>query len=149
MNRVTFSRKPTPQIVEYRPLYKISKILLVLYLSSRGGRSSLIRLHLFDWCMKDESRMEKMSSWLSGKRFLLDRWGIDPALNYAINISLEEGLVEQDNNNYKIKPLGIEFAESLVSEGLFKIERGFLSGLGKKVTESKIEEVTKRWLGNV
>ena len=60
MSKLTFHRKPMPLMAEHRPIYKITQLLLVLYLSSRGKKSSLIRLHLFSWVLKDEIRKKML-----------------------------------------------------------------------------------------
>ena len=40
MVRLKFHRKDMPIMVEHRPIYKITQILLILYLASRGKKSS-------------------------------------------------------------------------------------------------------------
>lgn len=58
--RLRFVRRPSPVLVEHRPLYKITQLLLVLQMSSRGGKSTLPRLHLFNWALKSTDRIQKL-----------------------------------------------------------------------------------------
>src|SRR3546814_3539930 len=60
-NWLRFERRPSPVLAEHRPMYKIGQVLLILFLASRGGRSSLPRLQLFNWAMKS-ARSEEHTS---------------------------------------------------------------------------------------
>ena len=57
-------------------------------------------------------------------------------------------MIVQENNKYKLQPLGIKFVNSIIESDLFKSERDFLLSINKSVTEGKVNEVTKRWLEN-
>ena len=58
--KMKFIQTPAPVFVEHRPIYKIGQILLILYLSSRGFKSSLTRLQLFNWLIKERVRKDKV-----------------------------------------------------------------------------------------
>ena len=47
-----FKRRPMAIAAELRPDWKIAALLLILHLSSRGGKSSLRRLHILNWALR-------------------------------------------------------------------------------------------------
>jgi hypothetical protein len=79
MSKLYFDRKAMPVIPEYRPMYKICQILLILKLSSSGKKSSLIRFHLFNWALKDEKRKQMLINSSVNKELPFGVWGIDGA----------------------------------------------------------------------
>ncbi len=46
---IRFTKRAIPIPPDYRPLYKIGHILIILAISSRAGKSSLMRLHFLCW----------------------------------------------------------------------------------------------------
>jgi hypothetical protein len=47
-----FTRRPMAIAAELRPDWKIGAVLLILHLSSHGGKSSLRRLHILNWALR-------------------------------------------------------------------------------------------------
>lgn len=134
-----------PIFAEYRPLYKIAQILLVLYLSSRGGKSTLIRLQLFNWVLKDNCRSEILINASESGDLNVSVWGLDPSLNSAIQFALAEHLVERYSNGIKITKHGKEYAEKIKNDEGFQDTVTFLSKVEKGITESMILQISESW----
>ena len=100
--RLRFVRRPSPVLVEHRPLYKITQLLLVLHMSSRGGKSTLPRLHLFNWALKSTDRIQKLLDAAKAKVLHMTAWGFDPALAIAIRFAVAESLVEATSTGYQL-----------------------------------------------
>jgi len=134
-----------PIFPEHRPIYKISQILLILCMSSRGGKSSLIRLHLINWALKKEERKRVLIE--SVKREVVDFgvWGIDPSLNYALQYGVADHLLENTNSGYRVTEKGRLFFKDKSLPSIMKEESYFLTELGFRLTESMVEEVAKGW----
>ena len=146
MARLTFIRKPMPVIPEHRPMLKIAMILLVLRVCSIGGKSSLIRLHLFNWAWKDENRMKCLIHSAEKKELAIGVWGVDPALNMGLSYAISNGLVaKQKNGSYKITTKGDEFFDDVKLTSLFEEEMKLLCQIGKKITEVMVKDVAKGW----
>lgn len=144
--RLRFVRRPTPVLVEHRPLYKITQLLLVLQMSSRGGKSTLPRLHLFNWVMKSAGRMQKLLDAAKAKVLHMTAWGFDPALAIAIRFAIAEGLVSATSTGYQLTEKGRAFlAEVLKDSDAFAPERKLLMQIGKDITEGMVEKVAKGW----
>lgn len=144
--RLRFVRRPSPVLVEHRPLYKITQLLLVLQMSSRGGKSTLPRLHLFNWALKSTDRIQKLVDAAKAKVLNMTAWGFDPALAIAIRFAVAENLVEASSTGYQLTEKGRAYiAEVLKDTDAFAPERKLLMQIGKDITEGMVEKVAKGW----
>lgn len=144
--RLRFVRRPSPVLVEHRPLYKITQLLLVLQMSSRGGRSTLPRLHLFNWALKSADRIQKLVDAAKAKALNITAWGFDPALAIAIRFAVAENLVEPSSTGYQLTEKGRGFITEVLNDAnAFAPERKLLMQVGKEITEGMVEKVAKGW----
>lgn len=144
--RLRFVRRPSPVLIEHRPLYKITQLLLVLQMSSRGGKSTLPRLHLFNWALKSTDRIQKLVDAAKAKALNMAAWGFDPALAIAIRFAVAENLVEATSTGYQLTEKGRAFITEVLKEAdIFAPERKLLTQIGKGVTEGMVEKVAKGW----
>ncbi len=134
-----------PIFADYRPLYRMAKFLLVLYLSSRGGKSSIIRLQLFNWVLKDDLRRKMLSKAADDGSLDISVWGLDPSLNSAIQFSLAEGLVERCSNGVSLTDLGKSYIKDLIDREIFKDDVEFLKEIGKDITETMVSQTSDSW----
>jgi len=145
MMRLKFTRRPNPVLPEHRPIYKIAQLLLILHYS-RGGKSSLLRLHLLNWIVKSQSRIDSLCKGLESGSLLFLTWGFDPAVAIAIRFALAEKLVSETSTGYKIEPKGKIFVNDFMKDtALLHLERTALSGVGTSVTERMVESIAKDW----
>lgn len=134
-----------PIFAEYRPLYKLTQILLVLYINSRGGKSSLIRLQLFNWALKDEKRIQIMIESARERSLVVSVWGMDPSMNSAIQFGLAEGMIKKKNNGISITEYGNIYVGTLIKGDEFKEMYSLLIDIGKGITESMVAEASDLW----
>lgn len=131
---------------EHRPLYKISQILLTLLLASRASRSSLQRLHLFNWALKSPERCELLRRASITKRLELMTWGFDPMLANAINYAVASDLLVQVDTGYELTTEGHIFATHITKDDeLFGEEKSLFKVIGKSITEKMVEAASKEW----
>lgn len=145
MSKLTFHRKPMPLMAEHRPIYKITQLLLILNLSSRGKKSSLIRLHLLSWVLKDERRKKMLLESANQNQILFGVWGVDPAVNISLQYAEAEGLISKSGLSYKLTQYGTKYASEIDSEMAFKDDYFFLQTLGSKITEGMVENIIREW----
>lgn len=145
MSKLTFHRKPMPIMAEHRPIYKITQLLLVLYLSSRGKKSSLIRLHLFSWVLKDDIRKKMLLESANQNQILFGVWGVDPAVNISLQYAEAEGLISKSGLSYKLTQDGAKYVSEIDSEMAFKDDYFFLQLIGSKITEGMVENIIREW----
>lgn len=141
-----FQRRPAPVLPEHRPLYKIAQTLLILHLSSRGGRSGLPRLHLLNWALKDIARARALSQTARSGTLNVKAWGFDPALAIALRYACAEGLVVESGARYQITDEGVLFAKAIMADAeILPEEKLILSEMGKSITEAMVEQASKEW----
>lgn len=139
-----FKRKPMPIAAELRPDWKISTLLLILQISSHGGKSSLKRLHVLNWAIRypkfgaefNEARANPLPLFGFNVRF-------EPALSRAIDLAVADDLVSWvGGNRLQITQKGRHWVTRILGdELLMRPERDFLTGIGKTVTETAAEEL--------
>lgn len=145
MSRITFKRKPMPIYAGFRPLFKICQILLILDLASRAKSSSLIRLHLFVWILKDDQRKEMLLNIVKEKLEIPIVWGIEPSVNFALQFAIAEGFIIKSGVSYKLSPIGMHFLKNSNAYDLFSDETIFLNKIGLKITEKMVDTATNLW----
>lgn len=144
--RLRFERRPSPVLAEHRPMYKIGQVLLVLSIASRGGKSSLPRLQLFNWALKSPERRAQLVRAVRAKELQVPAWGFDPVLAIALRIVIAEGLVAETSTGYEITESGQVLVKDILKDAdLFGPERSFLSTLGKGLTEGMVEATASGW----
>lgn len=145
MAKLKFTRRPSPVLPEHRPLYKIAQIMLILQFS-RGHKSSVLRLHLFNWALKSAQRIQFLRSAVKDGALPLPTWGFDPALAIALRYALAEQLVEQVANGFRLTDKGAAFInDALKDSEVFVQERVDLAEVCKQITETMVERVAKDW----
>lgn len=149
MSKLHFERKAMPVFPDHRPLYKICQILLILDLCSAGNKSSLIRLHLFNWALKDLKRMEMLILSAKTKIISFGVWGMDPALNMALNMAVAEGLINKTLTGYGLSVKGKDFIRQGDIKNLFSVDCQSLNLIGKKITEKMVKDVANRWKNEI
>ena len=144
--RLLFQRRPAPVLAEHRPMYKICQLLLVLRMASRSGKSSLPRLHLFNWAFKRSDRSVRIIEAAKSRVLRVTAWGFDPALAIALKYGIAEGLVRTVPTGYELTDRGIALADAVVKDiGIFGSEKAILVSIGKDITEGMVEAVAKDW----
>ena len=145
--KVTFKPRPIPLFSSYRPMYRIAQILLVLKLNSNGGKASLLKLHLFSWAFKSYENLVRLKDYVTSNfQNELLYFGIEPTLNRALNMAIGEGLISSNGVRYLITEKGEAFIKAVIQDNeLFFQEKPILNLIGKRIDESKIAQLEKKW----
>jgi hypothetical protein len=149
IKKLSFTKRPIPLPAEYRPMYKIALIVMVLKNCCRAETSNLLKLHLFSWALASEKNIKELRDYVTSN-FKTDFsvWGIEPALNRALQLAVAENICEVINGkNYKLTEKGNKFYKMIESDSeLFDLEKSFLIFIGKNsITDSRINAMTQRW----
>jgi hypothetical protein len=142
-----FTKKRMAILPDYRPMYKLAQIVLVLKISCRTKTSSLLKLHLFSWALRSDKNMDELSFWVRNRfKKQIPIWNIDPALNRALELAIIENLCEIHNGKYRLTTKGEEFCQVIRGDSdILEREITFLERLGSKVTEKQIDNITQIW----
>jgi hypothetical protein len=129
---------------QLRPDWKIATLLLILQLSSHGGKSSLKRLHILNWAVRSPKHREEFDqvrdhlSPLFGFQFRFE-----PALARAIDLAVGDDLVVWvGGDRLQITTKGKRWIQQILKEdSLLRNERDFLTRIGKSITERMASEM--------
>lgn len=127
-------------------MYKICQIVLILGTASRGKKSSLVRLQLFNWALKRTDRQSALAAAAVDSNLPLKTWGFDPALTLALKVAEAEALIEQVSLGYKLADKGESFLKVILGDKeLLTQEKRFLKQTGMSITETKVSAVSDQW----
>jgi hypothetical protein len=139
-----FKRKPMPVAAELRPDWKMATLLLILHLSSVGGKSSLKRLYILNWAVRSAKHRDEFDQVRDHLSPLFHfQFRFEPALARAIDLAVGEGFVEWvGGDRLRIATKGKRWIEEIEKdESLLAVERSFLKRIGKTITESMASEM--------
>lgn len=144
---ISFTEREMPLYVNYRPMYKVSQILLILYFNGYAGKASLLKLHMFSWALKSYENLNILKDFVtSNYQKKLQFFGIESTLNRALNLAYAEKLIDFDKGNYKLLDKGRKFVEQInKDESLFIDEKQVLKLIGKKIPEKIINGLINQW----
>lgn len=146
MSTLKFKLRPSPVLPEHRPLYKISQVILTLWLACRSNRSSLLRLHLFNWAMKSGERRQQLIAASRTKKLNLVTWGFDPMLANALTYAKASDLVTSNAKGYELTDAGEIFAKDLMSDNqVLTAEKELFKEIGKSITEGMVDDASREW----
>ena len=134
-----------PILADYRPLYKITQVLLILHLCSRGKKSTLIRLHLISWAMKDVKRRSTLLQSANKNKVQFGIWGVDPSINFALQYSLAEGLIEMSGVSYRLSGAGTTFISKIKASDILEGDFDYLKSIGCRITEKMVLDIVAEW----
>jgi hypothetical protein len=129
---------------ELRPDWKIGAFLLILHLSSRGGKSSLRRLHILNWALRSAKNRAEFEQVREHHQPLFNfQFRFEPALGRAINLGVGEKYVEWvGGDRLQITPKGQRWVKDILKdESVMQEERVFLKRIGKDITEGIATEM--------
>ena len=146
--QVKFTPRTIPIPADYRPLFKIGHILLILEIACRSNKSSLMKFHFLSWAMKSKRNMEIVLGWVRDD-FKNDFhiWGIEPTINRAIIYAVADEFIQEADGDYVLLDKGRDLFKLIKKQkDLFVNEKKFLQSIGKNsITESKIAELANKF----
>ena len=149
IKKLSFTQRPIPIPADYRPMYKIALLVLILRLCCRAEISTLLKLHLFSWALTSDKNSAKVREYVTSNfKSDFSVWGIEPALNRALQLAIAENICQVVNaKNYKLTEKGFRFYEMInADKELFDKEKTFLGFIGKNtITDSRINAMSKQW----
>lgn len=146
MDKITFTKRHIPIYPEYRPLYKISLLLLILKKCCRANKSSLLKLHLIYWGINKDDNLKEITNLISKKSFDLQFWSIQPSLNRALDFAIASNLCLRIGDRYELGEKGDKFVSLIIKDNeLLSKNKYRISKIEKRVTETIINNLTKEW----
>lgn len=143
----SFHERPTPLQPQLRVIWGLSALVLILKIASRAKSSSVSRLHLLNWAIRNSENRERVVELIERKSSLFATLvQYNPGFNRAIEYALAEGLIEMKTKNAKIflTHSGENVAGEIISlENCFEEEKKFLKKKGSLITEDLAKKIFK------
>jgi hypothetical protein len=100
----SFREQPVPLQPQLRVIWGLSILVLILHICSRGGRSSITRLHLLNWAIRNHESRERLTEVLKNRSSpFANLIRCEPGFNRAIEYALAESLVEIVNSSKNLR----------------------------------------------
>lgn len=148
MNKeVFFKRRPLAQTVDYRPIWKIGQLLLIIRDGASTAGCSLLKLHLFSWVFQSYKNKEKLQDWIiSDFESEMSIWTLSPHVNRAIAFAIGEKLLKEEKGKYTLTTSGNRYLKKIdtIVEA-YSDEKKVLNKYGKIVSDAKIDKLAKDW----
>ena len=146
-----FRSRPESIPGDFRPVWRIGLLLLILHVASRGSRSSFGRLHVMNWGIRSRHNHKVLQDMLAGRLrpdTVLVR--IEPSLNRAVDLAHGEGLIERvAGDRVRLTTRGEAEADKLLEQkDVYVVEKDFLNALGKHITEAFVDALYSREQGH-
>jgi hypothetical protein len=144
---VFFKRRPIAQTIDYRPIWKIGQLLLIIRDGSSTAGCSLLKLHLFSWVFQSHKNKTKLVKWIiSDFESEMSVWTLSPHVNTAIAFAIGEKLLKEEKGKYTLTIKGSKYLSNIDSiEEAYLNEKKILNRHGKIVSDSKIDKLAKDW----
>ena len=132
-----FKKRPLDLPGDLRPNWRVPILLMMLRLCCRGGKSSLFKLHMLNWTMREQGRQEALLAALSDpSQYDRIQMQVEPSFIQAVQFAVGEGLLERlENSRVKITDAGTKLAKEIEKTECIIIEKSFLKSVGLKLTE--------------
>lgn len=147
IEKVSVENKPIPVPYNYRIIYKIAQLVLIIGKCCGKSGCSLEKLHMISFALTSNSEFKKLKAFLSnkGEGYTLVRF--DPAVNRAINFSLAEKIVyRQKNGLLKLTQRGKDFLKDIMNDQeLLVIEKQYIDTINASLSEDIIKSLKADW----
>jgi hypothetical protein len=142
----SFLRRALPVPAELRASWVVPLVPAMLKNCCRGGRSSILRLHVLNWAARSDENEEVLRGAIDGHvppSSVLVRF--DPVLNRGVDLARGFGLVTvTGGDRVEITLRGEQTVEELETHETMALLLGRLRRIGKTLTETKTSELL-RW----
>ncbi len=144
---IRVERKPIAVPYNYRIMYKITQLLLIVYYCcSRRKGCSLEKLHMISTALTSEKDYERLISFIDGRmNIIIIRF--DPTVNRAVTLALAENLLyRQSNGLFKLSVKGKEFVDEMdKNKTLMVREKELMNIISTNLTEERINGLMSDW----
>ncbi|MFG6318578.1 MAG: hypothetical protein K1W33_01755 [Clostridia bacterium] len=145
--KIKFINRPIAVPYNYRVIYKISQIVLILGNVCKRGGCSNVKLHMISNALSSHSVLVELEKVLENTTEVLPIVRFEPALTRALSFAIAEELVEvQANSKFKLTVKGKDLYEQIIQdEELMILEKIDLKNIKDKINDDVIDRIVKKW----
>lgn len=142
-NKVVFRQSGTPVEPEFRPLWRISLIALILLKLSAGNKAGAKKIQALSSVISSHEKRKSYSAEIQDL-FTSVNVRFDPLIDRAIDMGLGEGIFElEPSKSVKLSTKGMVFAKAIDADNeVFVKEKEFMQNFSKSFfTDAIIEKL--------
>lgn len=144
-SKVTIDTKGYAIPIEMRPIWRISMIVLVVALLEKNASSlDLRKLNVLIWMLIRKNRWEEYRSYLLGQSNDLPFISVDTSTYKALEFAMAKDFTKIENSKIVLLDKGIRLFDLLRENEILLDEMAFVSEIGKKLTQKKLDELSGR-----
>lgn len=146
IERVRLTDRPIAVPYNYRLMYKLAQLVLIMGLCCGNKGCSMQKLQMISMSLTSKQEMDHLLSFVKGSlHYPLIRF--DPSVNRAVLFALSEKItIRQVNGLFRLTPKGRAFLNEVVEDNQLLIaEKEYVRQISTKLTEDKIEGIMADW----
>ena len=146
--KIKFYDRPVAVPYNYRIIYKISQIVLIIGTTCPRGGCSSIKLHIISNALFANNVLEDLCKVLDDKNDMLPIVRFEPAITRAVNYAIADGFIELQKSNLKLKltEKGKQLYNEIAKDNnIMILEKSELKIIGKKLTDDIINKILEKW----
>ena len=145
--KIKFINRPIAVPYNYRIIYKISQIVLILGMICKRGGCSNIKLHIISNALSSHNVLKDLEKVLDNRKELLPVVRFEPALTRALNFAIaDDYVVVQANSKFKLTSKGKELYEQIMQDKeIMILEKKDLENIKDKIDDRVIEKIVEKW----
>lgn len=142
---LTFTTRPIPLYADYRPMWRVPLLALMLRLCCQRGQSSLKRLHILNWAVRTQTGGKQLLALLDGSRQPGDVIvRVEPTLNFVVDLALGENVVSAPRGDrVQLTPSGIRLADDIIRDECLLNEKSVLRQVDRRLTEALVNQIVQ------
>lgn len=149
--KITFKNRPVAVPYNYRVIYKISQIILILGTVCKRGGCSNVKLHMISNALSSNNILKELENVLDDKKDTIPIVRFEPAVTRALNFAIADEFIQIQSSNSKMKltDKGKQlYKEILEDETLMVLEKQELNQIKDKLKEDVIDKIIEKWGAN-
>lgn len=142
--KIIFTSRPESIPGDMRPSWRIGLILLILSITSRGGKSSILRISVFNWALRNKVNQQNLLNLLNNITSPdLIYFRNDPTLLRAIDFGIGFGYIDSLGDRVRLSIKGNKLVQQImINKDIYIEEKKFLSEIGKsKINETFVKQL--------
>ena len=146
--KITFNNRPVAVPYNYRIIYKISQIILILGAVCKKGGCSTVKLHIISNALSSNNMMKDLNKLVDGQTETIPIVRFDPAITRAVNFAIADEIIQIQNSNSKLKltDKGKRLYQEIMQDNeLMIIEKEEICYIKDKLKDSVIDSVIEKW----
>jgi hypothetical protein len=142
--KLIISNKPFPVIIESRPLWRISLVIIIVYVVSGNKKDylDLKKVNILVWMLIRKRKWQEYENYLSSTNSDIPFISVDTATYKAVELSIAKGFLKLINGRLYLEQGGDNLYSILSNNNIMNDEISFLKKFGTKLSINKIKGLT-------